>query len=151
MIEQSTKAPWHLWAIGIVATLWNGYGAYDYFMTKTENRAYIEAMVPGDVTANLEYFNSMPLYANVFWALGVWGGLAAAILLLMRSKFAAPAFLISLIGAAGGLATDLFNLGPAKPEAIQGSGYTIMMAVIVVIAVLLWQYARRQAKAGVLK
>ena len=40
------RAPAHLWIVGILALLWNGFGAYDYFMTRTRGAAYIESMMP---------------------------------------------------------------------------------------------------------
>ena len=40
-METATKTPWHLWVIGIVATLWNAGGAYDYTMTQTRNMDYL--------------------------------------------------------------------------------------------------------------
>jgi len=30
MTDTKKKAPWHLWAAGILALVWNGFGANDY-------------------------------------------------------------------------------------------------------------------------
>ena len=35
------------------------------------------------------------------WAIGVWFAVAGSVLILLRSRFAAPAFLISLAGLRG--------------------------------------------------
>ena len=40
-MKMTTSTPWHLWAVGVVALLWNGYGGYDYVMTQTDNAAYM--------------------------------------------------------------------------------------------------------------
>ena len=37
-MDASAKAPVHLWVVGLLSLVWNGFGAYDYFMSKTENR-----------------------------------------------------------------------------------------------------------------
>src|SRR5205085_4851208 len=95
----SARAPAHLWIVGILTLLWNGFGCFDYFMTKTNNQGYLSQM-PADAVA---YANSLPGFATFFWAIGVWGGLAGAILLLMRSRHAVLAFAVSLVGAVVGL------------------------------------------------
>ena len=35
MDNATTKTPVHLWIVGGLATLWNGFVFYDYFMTRT--------------------------------------------------------------------------------------------------------------------
>ena len=29
MNSMTVKTPWHLWVVGVLALLWNGFGAYD--------------------------------------------------------------------------------------------------------------------------
>ena len=41
-----TRAPWHLWAVGIVGLLWSAMGAFDYLMTQTENESYMARFTP---------------------------------------------------------------------------------------------------------
>ena len=38
--------PWHLWAVGVVALLWNAMGALDYVMTQTRNEDYMSGYTP---------------------------------------------------------------------------------------------------------
>ena len=33
--------PWHLWLVGVLATIWNSGGAVDYTMTQTRNESYM--------------------------------------------------------------------------------------------------------------
>ena len=40
---QAARAPVHLWIVGILATLWNAFGCYDYIMTQTGNRYAVHA------------------------------------------------------------------------------------------------------------
>ena len=42
-------APWHYWVVTALALLWNGFGAYDYFMSKTGGDAYLKKMGENDV------------------------------------------------------------------------------------------------------
>lgn len=36
-LKEAIKAPWHLWAVGSIMTLWNSIGCFDYTMTQTQN------------------------------------------------------------------------------------------------------------------
>ena len=83
--------PWHLWLLGIVGTLWNLMGAFDYLMTQTENEGYMSRFTP----EQLEYFYGFPAWVVAFWALAVWGGLLGTVLLLFRKRLAAPVLMVS--------------------------------------------------------
>ena len=92
----TTRTPWHLWAVGGLALLWNGFGGYDYVMTQTNNAAYLAQFTP----EQRAYFDSFPMWMEVVWAVGVWGAVLGSVLLLLRSKWAFHAFLASLIAFA---------------------------------------------------
>ena len=66
----SARAPAHLWIVGILSLLWTSFGAYDYTMSNMRSAAYLGKM--GDPAVILAWMDSMPLYAKVGWALGVW-------------------------------------------------------------------------------
>ena len=42
MIE-TVKTPWHLWLVGVLSLLWNGFGAFDFIQTTTRGEAYMRA------------------------------------------------------------------------------------------------------------
>lgn len=139
----SPTTPRHLWVIGILALLWNAMGAFDYFMTQTQNEAYM-AMFTEE---QLEYFYGFPTWVVAFWAIAVWGGLLGAILLLLRKTLAAPVLLVSFIAMA---LTAVYNFVLTNGMEIMGQEGTIFSAVIFVIALGLWLYARAMQKRGVL-
>ncbi len=93
---KSSGAPWHLWAVGIIAVLWNAYGCYDYVMTTTGGEAYLRSLGIGEEA--IAYFAAMPAWMTGVWAIGVWGGMLGAILLLLRRKWALHVFVVSLAG-----------------------------------------------------
>jgi hypothetical protein len=93
---KSSATPWHFWVAAIVGVLWNGFGAYDYIMTNTGGEAYLRSM--GVEDAMIAYVMAMPSWMTAVWAIGVWGGLAGAVLLLLRMKWALYAFAASLAG-----------------------------------------------------
>ncbi|HEY7005791.1 MAG TPA: hypothetical protein VH392_04835 [Sphingomicrobium sp.] len=147
----SARTPVHLWIVGILSLLWNCFGAYDYTMTRTRNMEYLKNAMPGvDPNVALNWVESMPLYAQVGWGLGVWGALLGSILLLMRSRWAVWSFGISLLGAILSLGYQLL-LAPPMPGASESPMMKVIPIVVIVIAVALFVYARAQEKRGVLR
>ncbi len=142
--------PWHLWVVGILGTLWNGFGATDYTMTQIGNRGWFSAMgFDGATTdAMLAYVDSFPIWAHAAWALGVWGGLAGSLLLLFHRRLAVPAFVVSLVGAIVSLIYSATVEVPA--ELVDVSNASIMYLVVAIALFLLW-YAWTMGKRGVLR
>ena len=145
------KAPTHLWVVGIFALLWNSFGALDYTMSQFRVAGWIETMMPGvDPQIVFDWLEQAPLITHFFWAIGVWGGVVGAILLLMRNANAVPTLAISLVGAVGGLVMGM--LGSAdRPEELGGSGIDPIMVGVVLIAIALFAYARKQKANRVLQ
>ena len=139
------RAPVHLWIVGILALLWNCFGCYDYLMTNLENEAYL-AQFTSD---QLAYFDSLPSWLTAFWALGVWGGLAGSVLLLLRSRYSVWAFALSFIGALIGLGYQMF--ATEMPTSLKEGVMGIMPWVIILIAAFLLWYSWSMEKKGVLR
>lgn len=142
-MKMTTSTPWHLWAVGLVALLWNGYGGYDYVMTQTNNAAYLAQFTP----EQRAYFDSFPLWMEAVWAIGVWGGVLGAVLLLMRSKWAFHAFLASLIAFAASVVYGQMSGG----SAVMGTTGMIFSAVIFVLGLVFVMYSRMMSRKGVLR
>lgn len=139
------RAAWHFWLIGALALLWNCIGAFDYVMTQTRNTSYLAAFT----REQLDYFFGFPWWVVAAWAFGVWGGVAGAALLLLRRRLAVPALAVSLGGI---VVTTLHNFVLSNGLAVMGgAGGAVFPAVILVVAIALLLYARRQARAGVLR
>ena len=142
----AVAVPWHLWAVGIVSLLWNCYGAYDYTMSHVGGLEFFQSM--GLDEPAFAWFEAMPAWATAAWAIGVWVSLLGSILLLARSRHAATAFLISLLGAAISFA---YQFTSDRPASLEGAMATVMPIVILIAIVLQWYYARRMTAAGVLR
>ena len=144
------KSPIHLWIVGGLATLWNGFGCFDYLMTRTRGAAYIESMMPTlDGDAMMAYIDSFPIWAALGWGLGVWAGLAGSIFLLLRKSWAVVTLLLSLVGAVLGLGYQIV-VAPPLPGA-EGLAFEIMPYVIIGVALGLFVYARAMRTKGVLR
>ena len=144
----ATRTPWHLWAVGALSLLWNRFGGYDYVMTRMGNMAYLDAVTGGNGRVALDWVERMPMLAQVLWPLGVWASVLGSVLLLLRSRHAAAAFAVSLLGAAGSFAMQFSSQIPPELDNIAGR---VMPLVIVALVALQWWYARRQTAAGVLR
>lgn len=144
------RTPAHLWIVGALALLWNCFGSYDYFMTRMRNTDYLASMMPSvDPNAVLAWIDGFPVWAQFGWGLGVWGGLAGAILLLLRSRWAVPVFAASLLGALLSLG---YQIVAAPPLAgMDGPMADIMPFVIILVALALLLYARAMKAKGVLR
>lgn len=142
----NVKTPWHLWVVGGVSLLWNAFGAVDYTMTKLKNMSYLAGMTPEQQA----FLFGFPLWANVGWALGVWGSLIGSLLLLARSRHATAAFAISLLGLAINSAYQ-FGVKGGELQQLFGVGPMIFTAVIAAIIIALLLYARAMAAKGVLR
>lgn len=143
-----TRTPVHLWIVGILSLLWSCFGCYDYFETRMRNTDYLKSMMPDvDPNAALAYIDGFPLWASLGWGLGVWLGLAGSVLLLMRSRHAALAYGVSLIGAILGLGYQLMNPMPG----IEGFMATGMPLIVIAVALGLFLYARAMHRKGVLR
>jgi len=136
------KTPWHLWLVGGLSLLWNGFGCVDFTMTATRNAAYLEPY-PQEM---LDYWLNMPTWMWADWAVGVFGGLLGSIALLLRRKLAVPLFAASFIAASISMSFGFLDENAPRME---GAG--LMSGIIIVIALLLAVYAWRMSRRDVLR
>jgi hypothetical protein len=147
MIE-TVKTPWHLWLVGVLSLLWNGFGAFDFIQTTTRGEAYMRAA--GFDDAMVAYYEAMPGWMYVPWTLGVWGAVIGSVMLLLRRRWAVPAFGLSLVGALISLIYGKL-IDPPPPAPPELAAMSWMPIVILLIAVLLFGYAFNMRKRGVLR
>jgi uncharacterized membrane protein len=93
--DRGRAAPWSLLAVGVFALLWNGLGTLAWATTAFLPGAALEGLP----AAHRAYVAGLPAWSTLTWALGVLGGLAGSILLLLRRRLAVAAFALSLLGA----------------------------------------------------
>jgi hypothetical protein len=139
------STPAHLWIVGILSLIWNAFGCYDYLMTMTRDEAWMSNFTPEQVA----YWEALPRWTDAFWALGVWGGLAGALLLLVRSRFAVWGFAASLLGAVVSLAYQM--LMTDMPASMTEGAMAIVPWVIILVAALSLWYSWSMEKKGVLR
>lgn len=138
MSEDSGKAPWHLWTVGVLSLLWNAIGCYIYTMTMLRDPTLM-ASAPPEMRRALD---AAPVWADAAWALGVWGALLGSILLLLRRRLAVPAFAVSLAGL---LLTTIWQANAGVPMNVPQA------AMIWAIALFLLWYAWAMRRRSVLR
>lgn len=132
------------WTVAVLSLLWNAFGCFDFTMTVTRNAAYL-ANFPPDM---IDWLDAAPAWMTVAWAAGVWGALAGSLAVLLRSRWAVPAFTLSLGGLA---ATTVYQIAGGVPGGMASPGAIAMTVVIWAIAVGLLWFAIRKSAQGVLR
>ena len=140
-MNEVTKAPWHLWVVGVVTLLWNAVGIFSYMMT---HLGKLEDL--GMTPEQIAFFDSFPAWSNALWAMGVWGAFVGSILILLRSRWAVTSIVISVVGLVG---TTIFqNFMIEVPEELQSLPLNIPIWVTTLF--MLW-YARKMTAESVLR
>lgn len=140
-MNTAVKAPWHLWAVGIITLLWNAVGITSYLMTELGK---LEAL--GMTPEQIAYFDTFPAWAIAVWALGVWGAFFGSLLLLFRSRHAGTSLIVSVVGLVG---TTIFQrvVTEVPPEMTNNA---LDIAIWVITLGTLW-YAMKMRREGVLR
>lgn len=141
--EVRSGAPWHFWAVTILGVLWNGFGGYDYTMSHLQGEAYYRQS--GMTDAQIAYMAAYPVWMHAVWAIGVWGSVAGALLLLLRSRWAFHAFVASIAGAIGNVVYTA--VAPGGPGVM---GLILPLVIVAACLFFIW-YAQMMTKRGVLR
>ncbi len=136
-----SRTPWHLWLVGVLSLLWNGFGAYDHTMSNLQGDAYLRSM--GITEAQLAYFHDMPPWMTAVWAVGVWSGLLGSVLLLLRRRWAREAFGLSLLAVVVSLIYAFLLSNGAELMAEHAPMQFVVLAVALFLAWYAWWVSKR--------
>lgn len=144
MTDQSLAPTRAFWIVAALLLIWNLIGDAAYLMQVTMD---LDEFAKSDAYT-AEQFRMMPQWAWSAYAIGVWGGTAGSIALLLRRRMAIWLFVLSLAGIVAQFArvfvmTDLLAVkGPAA------AAFPLLIAAIALFAI--W-YARWAAAKGWLR
>jgi len=139
---RDTKAePRWFMAAAIAAVLWELLGCAMYVMQVTTDRATL----PIDQRA---MWDATPAWMIGAYAVAVWVGLAGAVLLAMRKRFAEPVLLGSFVSVLVQFSGLL--LVPALRDRTPADAWMLPI-VIVAISYAIWHFARRARASGWLR
>ncbi len=129
--------PKWFWICAGLGLAWNLFGVVQFMGTALASQ---EGLMMGGMTeAQAKLYFGLPIWMNIAFAVGVFGGLLGSALLLLRRKQAVPVFAISLVGYIvlyiGDITQGVF--------AIMGSEQVIILTSVVLIAAGLYWLARK--------
>lgn len=132
----NTKPPVSFWILSIIALLWNLMGVYAYIQD-----AYSKDEIMASLSeAQRAIFEIQPTWLTAAYAIAVFAGAIGCIALLLRKKWAAPLFWISLIAVVARTGYYFFMTNTTEVfDIVQG---TILPIAVIVIAGLLLIYSK---------
>jgi hypothetical protein len=127
MMEESRvmKSPWHLWAVGAVALLWNVAGAYSILLAQS-------GRLPNPEPDELAYYAAQPLWLAVVTDMALGAAIAGALGLLFRKRAAVWLYALSL-GAI--VIANSYELAAETSRMLVNRTALIATVVIVAIAI----------------
>jgi hypothetical protein len=139
--KPALKAPWHLFAIGPAAVLWSLLGIFDFLATYTVFPPYMERLPE----AARQHWATLPDWIYAVWALAVFSSLVGAVMLLKRRVTGVRMLAFSAV-------TTMITMGASYSRTGADFDASRVHAVcIIVVSLLLLNYAYHQAKQGVLR
>lgn len=117
------KAPIHLWLVGILLVLWNGWGVALAIGVQTKQ---LPTMNPEDIA----FFDAQPLWLVIVADLGALAGVAGAVSLLLLSRWAVRFFVaqVAIIGS-----TNLYEVAIGTSLLLTSSEVRVSTAILIVL------------------
>lgn len=143
MTTNSNKPGALFWVIGVIALIWNLMGVSAYLMQAYQTESYKAMYTP----EQLEIINNMPAWATSAFAIAVFGGALASLLMLLRKKLANSVFVLSFIGI---IVQFVFNFFIANSMEVYGPGALVMPILTIAFAIFLIVYSKNCIKNGFL-
>lgn len=125
--------------IAALASLaWNVFGCLDFILIQIRDPGYIGSLPP----ETMPWVDAFPYWATAAWGLGAGASLAGSLLLLMRRRYAALAFLASFVLAA--VAMGYWHLSGDMPASLDTAWRRLFdLFLLAVIALQAWYAWRR--------
>jgi hypothetical protein len=145
-IAPAGRAPWHLWLVGLLMVVWNAASCYSHVMTLGRDDGYFRATgITPEIAA---YFAALPPWYIATWTVGVWGGLVAAVSLLMRKSSSVWWFAASQVAmAVNGVAT----LRSSEAREVLGAVGSIWAIATIILGAFLVFYSMAIKQRGILR
>lgn len=90
----SNRPPLWYWLVALAMLAWNGMGVMAYIAQTTMTPAALAALP----AAERALYAGIPAWVTAAFAFAVFGGTGGCLLLLLRSRWAVPVLVLSLLG-----------------------------------------------------
>ncbi|MFQ5609358.1 MAG: hypothetical protein ACE5F8_03720 [Woeseiaceae bacterium] len=139
--EIDSEVPTTFWIYSGAALVWNAIGLYAYWSFVTSppqgNPAFTEAQQG--------FFAAMPGWVTSAYAIAVTAGTLGSVFLLLRKRWAYPAFIVSLLGV---VAQNFHGFVLANALELFGAGATILPSLVFIVGAVLIIYSRNASARG---
>jgi hypothetical protein len=135
------KPPTWFWIVAVMALLWNIMGVGAYLAQVTMSAEALEALAENERAM----YENYPAWATSAFAIAVFSGLIASILLLLKKSSAKPLFIVSLIAV---LIQSVHTFFISDSVAVYGVQAFIMPALIIIILVYLISFCNKSKANG---
>ncbi len=139
-----SNVPVWYWAAAGLGLVWNAYGVQQFVgsLSATEDTLIAQGMTPEQAQVMLTY----PGWMTLAFAVGVFGGLAGTVLLLLRRKESLPVLAVSLVAY---IALYIGDITEGVFAAL-GAPQVIVLTIVVAIAVGLVLLARHAIRSRII-
>ena len=135
------KRPLGFWIIGLFALVWNLIGVAMWYLQVNMSAEQLAAMTE----AQRQVYEATPGWLNIAFAVAVFAGVLGALGMLLKKKWAATMFLLSLIA----LLVQMIGAYVVTPAwSASGPVGLVMPAVLLAIALFLLWYANKAQARG---
>jgi hypothetical protein len=142
--ERAAAVPAWFWGVAIAALLFELLGCFFYFVEAGMSAADIAAL-PLDQAAMLA---ARPSWYYAAFGIAVWIGLAGAVLLLLRRRWAVWALLVSLVAAIVQFSSVVIV---PKMREMTPSDALLLPVTVIIIAYAFWQFSKLALRRGWLR
>lgn len=134
MTESSTnKPPIWFWIVSGIALIWNGMGVESYLQQAYNTEKY-QAMYTAE---QLEIAANLPAWITAAYAIAVFAGALAALLLLFRKKLATKLWIVSLLAVILQMGYTLIN----------GYASSVGMVVMIIVFAFIFVWFSRHSES----
>ena len=141
MNDQNNKLPTSFWVISIVGLLWNVFGIFNFIGQAFMTEEQMNKLPP----EQQELFAAVPSWIYIIFAIAVITGTLGCLGLVMKKAWAVPLLLLSLFAVLIQMGYNLFFTNSAE---VMGPLATILSVLVILVAVLLYYYARNSKSKG---
>ena len=141
--------PTSYWVVTGVLVLWALMGIIFYlFHVRMSAEDYATAVTDGTMSqAFADYAQSAPSWATAVFAIAVFSGVAGAICLLLRKKWAVQLYTVSLVFI---LISMFKGFILDRAGSMMSAGQIFMEFMVIILAIIAVWFSRKKRAAGIL-
>ncbi|MBT8261521.1 MAG: hypothetical protein KJO05_01785 [Bacteroidia bacterium] len=141
----TTKPNTGFWIIAVFAFLWYLFGVYQYLLSTVWYDDTVKATMSEGL---INIVDGLPSWYNYVFALAIFSGVVACLLMLARKSLAIPLFGISLLAV---LVQMCYWLLATDVMEVEGLKAAIMPLLVIIVAIFLYFYSKGASQKGWLR